>query len=250
MVASGYQSDGRGRTAVILSRMIRTIRLVGLALAALPCSPVGAQSESARFGDEIHVFSIEDEVRPAPSCATLFVGSSSIRFWFGIDRDFPGRPIIRRGFGGATIADINYRFDAVVGRYRPRQIVFYAGENDLDAGMTPEAAAAQFDAFMHRKREVHGATPVFFITAKPSPARWQQFAAQSDFNRRIEAMAAREDDLVFIDIAAPMLDQGEPRADLYISDRLHMNHKGYAIWKNRVGAALRGAKASKSPYCR
>src|SRR3546814_3024128 len=96
MVASGYQSDGRGRTAVILSRMIRTIRLVGLALAALPCSPVGAQSESARFGDEIHVFSIEDEVRPAPSCATLFVGSSSIRFWFGIDRDFPGRPIIRR----------------------------------------------------------------------------------------------------------------------------------------------------------
>lgn len=235
---------------MILSRVIRTIRQAGFALAVLPCAAVGAPPEAARFADEIHVFSIEDEVRPAPSCATLFVGSSSIRFWFGIDRDFPGRSIIRRGFGGATIADINYRFDAVVGRYRPRQIVFYAGENDLDTGMAPEATAAQFDAFMHRKREVHGATPVFFITAKPSPARWQQFAAQNDFNRRVEAMAAREPDLVFVDVAAPMLDQGEPRANLYISDRLHMNRKGYAIWKDRVGAALRGAKTSKSPHCR
>lgn len=224
--------------------------MAGLMLATLPFAAAGAQPEAARFSEEVHVFSIEDEVRPAPECATLFVGSSSIRFWFGIDQDFPGRKIIKRGFGGATIADINFRFDTVVGRYRPRQIVFYAGENDLDMGMTPEAAAAQFEAFMHRKREVHGATPVFFVSAKPSPARWQQFAAQSDLNRRIEATAAREQDLVFVDIATPMLANGEPRADLYISDRLHMNRKGYAIWKNRVGAELRSARASMSPYCR
>lgn len=230
--------------------MIRTVWLAGLVLATLSVAAVGAQPEAARFGEEIHVFSIEDEVRPATECATLFVGSSSIRFWFGIDQDFPGRKIIKRGFGGATIADINYRFDAVVGRYKPRQIVFYAGENDLDMGMTPEAAAAQFDAFMHRKREVHGATPVFFISAKPSPARWRQFAAQSDLNRRIEAMAAREPDLVFVDIAAPMLDQGEPRAELYISDGLHMNHKGYAIWKDHIGKVLRKTKSITSPYCR
>src|SRR3546814_18938023 len=84
---------------------------------------VGSQPEAARFGQEIHLFSIEDEVRPAPECATLFVGSSSIRFWFGIDRDFPGRKIIKRGLGGATIADFTYLFDAVVGRYKPRHIV-------------------------------------------------------------------------------------------------------------------------------
>src|SRR3546814_16633404 len=108
-------------------------------------------------------------------------------------------------------------------------------------GMTPEAAAAQFVAFMHRKREVHGATPVFFISAKPSPARWQQFAAQSDLNRRIEAMADREQDLVFVNVADPMLANGEPRADLYISDRLHMNHKGYALWKENIGTIGRAS---------
>src|SRR3546814_20406517 len=69
-----------GRTAVILSRMIRTVWLAGLVLATLSVAAVGAQPEAARFGEEIHVFSIEDEVRPATACATLFVGSSSIRF--------------------------------------------------------------------------------------------------------------------------------------------------------------------------
>lgn len=227
----------------------QAIYAIGLSVIALGYAPL-AQAEEARFGDEIHVFTIEDEVQPAPACATLFVGSSSIRFWFGIDQDFPGRKIINRGFGGSTIADVNYRFDAVVGRYKPRQIVFYAGENDIDLGMTPEATAAQFDAFMQRKREVHAATPVFFIAAKPSPARWQQYAAQSDFNHRIAALAKREPDLVYIDIAAPMLEKGRPKPSLFISDQLHMNQQGYAIWKNHAGTALRKAKSSKSPYCR
>lgn len=222
---------------------------VGLSMIALGyISP--AQAEAARFDDEIHVFAIEDEVRPAPDCATLFVGSSSIRFWFGIDQDFPGRKIIKRGFGGATIADVNYRFDAVVAPYKPQQIVIYAGENDLDLGMTPEATAAQLGAFMLRKREVHGTTPVFFIAAKPSPARWQQYAAQGDFNNRIKAMAAGADDLIFIDIVTPMLENGEPKSELFISDRLHMNAKGYALWQQHVGTALSTAKSSKSPYCR
>src|SRR3546814_7407141 len=64
------QSGQKGRTAVILSRMMRTVRLAGLALATLSFAAAGAQPETARFGEEIHVFSIEDEVRPAPECAT------------------------------------------------------------------------------------------------------------------------------------------------------------------------------------
>ncbi|OGS57073.1 MAG: hypothetical protein A3J40_09575 [Erythrobacter sp. RIFCSPHIGHO2_12_FULL_63_10] len=224
---------------------------IGFAMFALVRANVAnAEAELGRFAEEIHVFAIEDEVRPAPPCATLFVGSSSIRFWFGIDQAFPGRRIVKRGFGGATIGDINRYFDSVVGHYRSRQIVFYAGENDLDLGMSAAEVEAEFGAFMQRKREVHGATPVFFVAAKPSPARWQQFAAQTEFNRRISAMADERDDLVFVDIATPMLEKGEPISDLFISDRLHMNAKGYALWQQHIGTALRNAKSSKSPYCR
>lgn len=76
------------------------------------------------FVDEIRLFAVEDEVYPPNGCEVLFVGSSSFRFWFGMQRDFANRKILKRGFGGATIADINHTFDRIVGRHKPQQIVF------------------------------------------------------------------------------------------------------------------------------
>jgi lysophospholipase L1-like esterase len=31
-----------------------------------------------------------------------------------------------------------------------------------------------------------------------------------------------------------MLENGEPRKDIYIQDNLHMNAKGYAIWVEKM----------------
>jgi hypothetical protein len=35
----------------------------------------------------------------------LFVGSSSIRFWKSLPKDFPKYHVINRGFGGSQIED-------------------------------------------------------------------------------------------------------------------------------------------------
>ena len=33
--------------------------------------------------------------------------------------------------------------------------------------------------------------------------------------------------------------KGEPKPDIYLADKLHMNEKGYAIWKQVVGEHLK-----------
>lgn len=210
------------------------------ALLAAPAEP--------RFAEEIGVFAVEDESNPPPRCATLFVGSSSIRFWFGLREDF-AFPTIRRGFGGATIADVNDRFERVVAPYRPARIVFYAGENDLAAGRPAEAAFADFEAFLARKDAALGATPVWFVSAKPSPARWAQVADQRAFNARVAALAKQRRDLAYVDVAGPMLAAGQPRPELYISDGLHMKRAGYAIWAKAIGQALKSARLARAPGC-
>ena len=48
----------------------------------------------------------------------LFVGSSSIRFWETLARDFKGTAVINRGFGGSRIADVTRYADRVVIRQR------------------------------------------------------------------------------------------------------------------------------------
>ncbi len=48
---------------------------------------------------------MDRESPPAPG-GVLFVGSSSIRMWDTLARDFPGVPVVRRGFGGSAMADV------------------------------------------------------------------------------------------------------------------------------------------------
>jgi lysophospholipase L1-like esterase len=125
----------------------------------------------------------------------------------------------------------------VVAPYRPRAIVFYAGENDLDAGKSVERVVADFDAFMARKTSALGDTPVYFISLKPSKLRFGELSLQTQVNTAIRDRAARRADLHYIDVVPPMLENGKPK-DLFEPDNLHMTRKGYVIWRREVRAAL------------
>lgn len=214
-----------------------------LALAPLPVVAQAAVDPLAqpRFAQEVAAFSLADSAAPPPACPVLFVGSSSIRMWANLPGDMAPLPVINRGFGGAEIDDVNRWFDAVVAPYRPRAIVFYAGENDLAAGKPPEQVVADFQRFMDLKSNALGTTPVFFTSLKPSLLRFNDFAAQSQVNSQIKAMADARPDLEYLDVASLMLQDGAPKP-LYLMDGLHMNADGYALWRAAIGEALTAAR--------
>lgn len=204
--------------------------------AAADVAPIPAD---APFREEILRFSEVDRANPPPACPVLFVGSSSIRLWPGLAADMAPLPVLNRGFGGSTIRQVNTYFDRIVTPYRPRAIVLYAGENDIDAGEAPAELAAQTEYFLALKDYRLGRhVPVFYISLKPSKLRAAQFQRQSQANDALKALATRRDDLAFIDMVPAMLEEGRPR-DLYVEDGLHMNAAGYAIWRERVREALR-----------
>lgn len=198
-------------------------------IAASPVNPY----ESA-----IAAFEAADRVRPPAACSTLFLGSSSMRLWSSLASDFSDRPVINRGFGGSRIADSIHYFDRIVTPYRPRAIVFYAGENDLDEGRTPQDVFGDFALFLARKRERLGNTPVWFVSIKPSPTRWAQRGAQIEVNAKVQELARYAEDLGFIDVASPMLTPGGLPKEIFGPDRLHMRPAGYRIWTAVVRAAL------------
>ena len=226
--------------------MKRLVLFAAFSLAA--CTSTGAVSDAspaiaadlpadAPFRDEILRFAEMDRKSPPPACPVLFVGSSSIRLWSTLKEDMAPLPVLNRGFGGSTIAQSTMYFDRIVTPYRPRAIVLYAGENDLDNGQSPDAVAGEFRRFLELKRAKLGKTPVFYISAKPSKQRFGQFARQSELNAAIRGLAASSTDLTFIDVVTPMLRDGKPQ-DLYVEDGLHMNAAGYAIWRGLVREVL------------
>lgn len=228
---------------------MRLSLLTALSLSLLSASTL-AQTPANPFAGEIGEFQFRDEIRMPKRCGVVFVGSSSIRLWVGLEKDFPKLNIIQRGFGGSQISDSNLYFDTLVAKYQPAKVVFYAGENDLVAGENVDTVYQDFLTFMAKKDAALGATPVYFISSKPSPSRAALWPQQQALNAKVQALAATRPDLVYIDIVPIMLGKdGTVRRDIFVHDNLHMNEKGYALWRDVVGKALQREKASKSPTC-
>jgi lysophospholipase L1-like esterase len=202
----------------------------------------------APFATEIYNFFVQDEVFPPRECRTVFTGSSSIRFWFTLGDDFPALDPLNRGFGGSEITHLIGYFDFLLRQHAPREIIFYAGENDLNAGASPTDVAERFSVFMDMKSERIGDAPVYFLSIKPSYARLGELAAQAEANALIKAQADARDDLIFIDIATPMM-EGEVPKQIFISDQLHMNLDGYAIWVEALKDVLGDPDRPKRTGC-
>lgn len=229
-------------------------KAVAVALLLLATGGAYAQASDPalehRLGVEVDRFVAADRAAAPAHCQVLFVGSSTIVHWKDdLAGDMAPLPVINRGFGGSHIEYVNEWFDEIVAPYRPRAIVFYAGENDLDAGKPVQQVLADFDAFMQRKTQVLGQTPVYFLSVKPSKLRWSELPLQTQVNDAVRARAARRSDLHYLDLVSPMLEQGKLK-DIFLADNLHMSRAGYELWIPIVRAALLPDTEAQAKSCR
>ena len=205
---------------------------VAWALALLVAAPRldhPALAQADRWAAELAAFEEQDRRAPAIG-GVVFVGSSSIRLW-DLGKYFPGLDAINRGFGGTQIADSVEHVDLLVIRHKPRTIIFYAGDNDLAAGKSPQQVADAFKTFAARIRAALPETRLAFIAIKPSIQRWALIAQVRTANALVREYRDADDRLGFIDVDGPMLGwDAKPRKDLFAADGLHLSPKGYALW--------------------
>lgn len=180
-------------------------------------------------------FAAQDATTPLPERPIVFTGSSSVRMWETLAADFPHAGVLNRGFGGSQVRDAVWYADEVALRYRPRQIVLYAGDNDIAEGRSAAQVLADTQAFVARIRATRPGTPIALLGIKPSPSRANLLGIQRAANNALRDWAATQRNVAYIDVFTPMLDaDGVPREDLFIADRLHMNAAGYAMWREII----------------
>ena len=194
--------------------------------------PLHLLAQDLPFANEIGAFARQDSVTPPPANPIVFVGSSSIRFWSSLAQDFPGKPVLNRGFGGSELSDVIRYSDQVITKYKPRQIVLYAGENDIATGKkTGKQTFERFVTLFKYVRFKLPDVPFVFIAIKPSPSRRQFMPEMDEANRLIKQFLSEQDETQFVDIRPAMLGpNGQPIPALFRSDSLHMLPAGYERW--------------------
>ena len=193
------------------------------------------------FWNDIQKFKKQDSASFPKTGQVLFIGSSSFTMWRTVNEDMPGFGILNKAFGGSTIADlIRYRYE-VLYPYNPRQIVMYCGENDFAASdtVTVDLVFDRFKTFYRLMRDRYPTTPFAYVSMKPSPSRARLMPKYSEANALIKDMLASEYYARYVDTYTRMLKpNGQPMDDIFIADKLHMNAKGYAIWKDVLQPVL------------
>jgi lysophospholipase L1-like esterase len=185
------------------------------------------------FEDEIAQFEAADKINPPPQHAVLFVGSSSIVVWPNLRADFPNTQVVQRGFGGSNLGQIVHYAPRIVLPYCPRLIVLYAGDNDLAEGGTPEQILSDFKSFVGLVRQSMPRTRIVFVSIKPSTSRVTLIDKMRLANALVRQYVETDPTLTYVDVFTPMLgSNGLPRDELFQSDLLHMNAKGYALWRD------------------
>jgi lysophospholipase L1-like esterase len=198
------------------------------------------QAKPDQWAKEIGAFTASDKTNPPPKGAILFIGSSSIRLWTNLAKDFPDYKVINRGFGGSQIIDSVHYTDRIVLPYQPRKIIMYAGGNDINAGKSPEQVFSDYKTFVTKVRAALPETEINYISIAPNPARWAQVEKVKAANQMIEQYAKSHPGLGFIDVYSQMLGaDGQPKPDIFLKDRLHMNLKGYELWTGVIRPYLK-----------
>ncbi|MBN2711954.1 MAG: G-D-S-L family lipolytic protein [Planctomycetes bacterium] len=194
------------------------------------------------YAKQMQQFAEKDEKTPPPADPILFVGSSSFTKWKECQKDMLPLVVINRGFGGSQISHQIMWFDQVVKKYKPSRIVMYCGENDINAGVSPEDVAGRFKTWHSMVKEALGDIPVYYVSMKPSIKRWKIWDKMVAGNKLISEYCEVEKNVTFIDVSEGMLKDGKPREDIWLKDNLHMNRKGYAdIWIPAIKPVLETA---------
>lgn len=200
------------------------------------------------FAQEIKAFKKQDSASFPPRGAILFVGSSSFRMWTDLNQAFPGYAIINRGFGGSSFPDLIRYAPDIIFPYQPQQVVIYCGDNDFSAADTVSSQTV-FNRFLTLFTLIRNKLPganIVFVSMKPSPSRVRQMPREEETNEWIRKFLVAQKNCAFVDVYHAMLDSGgRPKSEIFKSDSLHMNAKGYDIWQKQIKPWL-AAPGSKS----
>lgn len=200
---------------------------------------VATRPDPKRWANEVRKYQEQDTTQFPEPGRVVFVGSSSIRLWGSLERDMAPVPTLRRGLGGAFVADATHYAETLIAPYEPSAIVLYAGDNDIAKGLSAACIAKDAQAFVARVRELGVEAPVYLVSIKPSPGRLEFWPKMQEANRLLQLIAKSDAEVHYIDVSEAMLaNDGQLRPELFQKDKLHLSTEGYRTWTERLRPAL------------
>jgi lysophospholipase L1-like esterase len=191
------------------------------------------------FEKEIAVLQRRSAQKQQQQNLVVFYGSSTIRLWDRLQKDFATHHTLNLGFGGAFIHSLSSHFETLFQGLQPKAIVLYLGGNDLSLGLSSMEIIDQIRTFIEFVHQKFPSAVIFNISIKPSFERQELLEVIQHINHEVNEMSMRSHYLHQIKLYEALIDQNQQiRSDVLLQDGLHLNKLGYEILKSQVNKAL------------
>ena len=176
------------------------------------------------------------ETLPDQKDEIIFLGDSLIEQarWdelFGIPH------ILNRGSGGDITGAMLWRLPEVT-RRRPRKVFIMIGTNDLALLVKVSAILDNYEKMIQRIHTASPRTEIYIHSLLPVWGKWKGLRDNEhirEVNQKL-LLLAKKHHCTYINLFSSFVDEnGELRKDLSF-DGLHLNGKGYLLWKEKIGS--------------
>ena len=218
----------------------------GLLIALCSAAPASGQYEA-----EVGRWLMQDALDAPPEGGIVFTGSSSIRRWEYLQRDFADYNVIQRGLGGALFDDINARANDIVLSYNPRAVVVWAGTNDIASGSDGNEVYADYQQFVNTIHAAKADVEIFYLGIMPTPGRQGNRPQEDVANSQIASYAAGDARLHYVDLPAAFATlnpYGDPAFTGKFVDDIHLNKSGYNFWTDIIRPQVEAVVAPDKTY--
>ncbi len=189
----------------------------------------------------------QDQIDPPEQGSVLFIGSSSIRRWESVTRDFADYHVVQRAWGGSWLAEMDAAIPHIVEPYQPSAIVMWAGTNDLSGGRSGEQVHEDFRTFLMLLRRQMPDVPFFYLGVTRTQANAGTTDARLTANSLIQATADTDPNTYYIDLPALFENLSPEDLDALYVDPIHLNRAGYAEWLGVIRPAVEAVVPPNKP---
>ncbi len=172
------------------------------------------------------------DVMPTNENEIIFLGNSITDYcdWSEL---FNNSNIKNRGISGDVINGIINRLDQVL-KSNPKKIFLMIGINDLSKGKTVKQISKEYEKLIDLIVKKSPETNLYIQSILPTDNRKKlQIARIIELNKRLNELSKKYN-VVYINLFDSFTGKGHLLNRELTFDGLHLNGKGYILWKNEI----------------
>jgi len=219
------------KTIRIACAILLLIPIVHLALLVSREALATLDSSPTVWNGELDAYAREDRLVERAVDPIVVIGGRRVLLWHGVEELLAPRTVLMRGLGDATVNDITFHYERLIGFYQPETVVLLPSNSEFHIRDMKSA-----DELVRAIRELveldltHRKTGHFYVFAPLNTPLYPEDQAKiEDTTRQLKSWAADNSQVDILDANVFLCDEnGKAKPDYFRTDGVNLNDLGYS----------------------